>query len=74
MPGMRIFGSTCNIMLLSAPSPVQNLRVMGATTTQLKVGWDPPEQINGILKGYVLSTGTRHYVTEHDLWSQLQYM
>lgn len=38
----------------SVPGPPQSVRVLGATITQLKVGWDPPAEINGTLKGYYI--------------------
>ncbi|WAR31136.1 DSCL-like protein [Mya arenaria] len=34
------------------PGPPQSVRILGTTITQLKVGWDPPAEINGALKGY----------------------
>ena len=40
------------------PGPPENVRVIGATTTQLKIGWDPPHRSNGILKGYYVYNGT----------------
>jgi hypothetical protein len=42
------------VYLLSVPTAPQNLRIMGFTITQLKIGWDMPEQINGTMKGYRL--------------------
>ncbi|XP_074654877.1 uncharacterized protein LOC141908654 [Tubulanus polymorphus] len=41
----------------SAPSEVQNLHIAGCTTTQLKVMWEPPENRNGVLKGYYVYKG-----------------
>ncbi|XP_060595884.1 uncharacterized protein LOC132749955 isoform X2 [Ruditapes philippinarum] len=38
----------------SVPGPPQSVRVLGATITQLKIGWDPPSDINGTLKGYYI--------------------
>nr|XP_022325273.1 uncharacterized protein LOC111125594 isoform X4 [Crassostrea virginica] len=38
----------------NVPTAPTNLRVMGCTITQLKIGWDPPEQVNGTLKGYYI--------------------
>ncbi|XP_060068103.1 uncharacterized protein LOC132548269 [Ylistrum balloti] len=43
----------------SVPSAPQNLRVLGCTITQLKIGWDPPEHLNGVLKGYTVYQGDR---------------
>ncbi|KAK3087329.1 hypothetical protein FSP39_004729 [Pinctada imbricata] len=43
----------------SVPSPPQNLRVLGCTITQLKIGWDPPDQVNGALKGYYVFQGEK---------------
>ncbi|CAG5115519.1 unnamed protein product, partial [Candidula unifasciata] len=34
------------------PEAPQNLRVLGSTATQLKFGWNPPNIVNGVLKGY----------------------
>jgi len=45
------------LYLLSVPTAPQNLRIMGFTITQLKIGWDPPEQINGTMKGYHVYLG-----------------
>ncbi|KAL4219247.1 hypothetical protein ACF0H5_021829 [Mactra antiquata] len=36
----------------AVPGPPQSVRVLGATITQLKIGWDPPAESNGVLKGY----------------------
>ena len=44
-------------VLSAVPSPVCNLRILGVTTTQLKVGWDPPEENNGVLRGYTVYVG-----------------
>ncbi|XP_048773172.1 uncharacterized protein LOC125678626 isoform X3 [Ostrea edulis] len=38
----------------NVPTAPINLRVLGCTITQLKIGWDPPEQLNGTLKGYYI--------------------
>ena len=43
--------------MLSVPTAPQNLRIMGFTITQLKIGWDMPEQINGTMKGYHVYLG-----------------
>jgi hypothetical protein len=40
-----------------APGAPQNLRILGSTTSQLKVGWEPPEDPNGVLKGYYVYNG-----------------
>lgn len=34
------------------PSAPQNARVLNRTTTQLKLGWDPPDSPNGVVRGY----------------------
>ena len=47
----------CMFYLFSVPSPPQNVRILGSTITQLKVGWDPPEDYNGVLKGYYVFLG-----------------
>ena len=39
------------------PGPPENVRVIGATTTQLKIGWDAPHRSNGVLKGYYVYNG-----------------
>ena len=46
-----------NCYYLSAPTEPQELRVIGCTTTQLKVGWEPPEFANGHIKGYYVYNG-----------------
>ena len=43
---------------IAVPGPPQNVRILGNTTTQLKVGWDPPGETNGQLKGYYVYNGT----------------
>ncbi|KAL3870808.1 hypothetical protein ACJMK2_038848 [Sinanodonta woodiana] len=43
----------------SAPGPPQNVRILGSTITQLKIGWDPPEVNNGVLKGYYVYLGEK---------------
>ena len=43
--------------MFTVPSPPQNVRILGSTITQLKVGWDPPEDYNGVLKGYYVFLG-----------------
>ncbi|GFR92056.1 usherin [Elysia marginata] len=39
------------------PESPQNMRILGATISQLKVGWDPPENFNGVSKGYYVYHG-----------------
>ncbi|XP_067664231.1 uncharacterized protein [Haliotis asinina] len=39
------------------PSAPLDLKILGSTITQLKVGWDPPEHPNGVLKGYYVFYG-----------------
>lgn len=34
------------------PSAPQNLKLLAATTSQIKVSWEPPATPNGILSGY----------------------
>ena len=41
----------------AAPGPPESVRVIGATTTQLKIAWDPPLRCNGALKGYYVYNG-----------------
>ena len=48
---------TTMIYMLTVPGPPQNVRVLGATITQIKIGWDPPADINGLLKGYYVYLG-----------------
>jgi hypothetical protein len=43
--------------LESLPSAPINLRLLTATTTQLKVSWDPPEHPNGVLGPYYVYNG-----------------
>ncbi|GFO49572.1 usherin, partial [Plakobranchus ocellatus] len=47
------------------PEAPQNIRILGATISQLKVGWDPPENFNGISKGYYVYHGK--IMVEHTL-------
>ncbi|XP_070176149.1 uncharacterized protein [Littorina saxatilis] len=39
------------------PGPVSNLHVLGCTISQLKIGWEPPEVPNGVIKGYYVYQG-----------------
>lgn len=43
----------------STPGPPTNVRILGCTTTQLKVAWDPPDDTNGVLKGYYVYNGKK---------------
>ncbi|CAC5417187.1 unnamed protein product [Mytilus coruscus] len=45
------------------PTAPQNIRIVGYTISQLKIGWDPPDQINGTIKGYHVYLGEK--VHEH---------
>ncbi len=36
------------------PGEPRNLRIAGATTSLIKIQWDPPEKMNGALKGYFI--------------------
>ncbi|XP_071156062.1 uncharacterized protein [Mytilus edulis] len=47
----------------AVPTAPQNIRIVGYTISQLKVGWDPPDQINGTIKGYHVYLGEK--VHEH---------
>ncbi|KAL8562936.1 hypothetical protein ACOMHN_004628 [Nucella lapillus] len=39
------------------PGPPSSVQVLGCTISQLKVGWEPPEQCNGVIKGYYVYQG-----------------
>ena len=39
------------------PEEPTNVRILACTTTQLKIGWDPPSHANGVLKGYYIFNG-----------------
>lgn len=43
--------------LESAPTMPMNLKLLAATITQLKIAWDAPEKLNGILKSYCVYNG-----------------
>ncbi|ESP04761.1 hypothetical protein LOTGIDRAFT_155985 [Lottia gigantea] len=45
--------------LEGAPGPPTNIRVLGCTITQLKIGWDPPNVCNGTVKGYYVYQGSK---------------
>ncbi|XP_052091160.1 uncharacterized protein LOC127728036 isoform X3 [Mytilus californianus] len=47
----------------AVPTAPQNIRIVGYTISQLKIGWDPPDQINGTIKGYHVYLGEK--VHEH---------
>lgn len=49
--------TTMYFAVFSVPTAPINLRVLGCTITQLKIGWDPPEEVNGTLKGYYIYLG-----------------
>eukprot|EP00112_Aurelia_sp_Birch-Aquarium-sp1_P016609 Seg378.26 transcript_id=Seg378.26/GoldUCD/mRNA.D3Y31 product=Usherin protein_id=Seg378.26/GoldUCD/D3Y31 len=52
----------------SVPSAPQNARVLGRTTTQMKIGWDPPESPNGIVKGFqIYQPGKAGFTETKDL-------
>ncbi|XP_013414225.1 uncharacterized protein LOC106176403 isoform X2 [Lingula anatina] len=51
----------------SVPTPPQNFRILGSTTTQIKVGWEPPESANGHLKGYHVYLGKKEVDFVHEL-------
>lgn len=39
------------------PGEPSNVKVVAATTSQLKIGWDPPEEFCGIIKSYYVYLG-----------------
>lgn len=41
----------------SFPTEPLNLKVIGATTTLIKIAWDPPDKMNGVFKGYYVFNG-----------------
>ena len=43
--------------MILVPDEPAGLKVVAVTTTQVKVGWEPPERPNGTLKGYYVSNG-----------------
>lgn len=51
------------------PGPPENFRVLGATITQLKVGWEPPSSMCGNLKGYYVYVGNKEVDHTHELSS-----
>ena len=57
------------VCLFSEPSAPLYVRILGSTVTQLKVGWDPPENSNGILKGYYvfygMCTNSQKYIMQN---------
>lgn len=38
--------------LESTPGPPINLKLLASTTSQIKIGWEPPANPNGILTSY----------------------
>ncbi|XP_064616049.1 LOW QUALITY PROTEIN: uncharacterized protein LOC135480207 [Liolophura sinensis] len=53
----------------TVPGAPSNPRILGCTATQLKVAWDPPEQANGILKGYYVYNGQTLVEHTHEMMS-----
>ncbi|KAJ8038844.1 Usherin [Holothuria leucospilota] len=51
----------------SAPDPPEGLRILNATTSQLKLGWAPPTHNNGHLKGYMVFNGKQLVDTTTEL-------
>ena len=50
------------------PSAPQKLEVLAKTTNQIKIGWDKPEETNGVLRGYQVVTNGKINVVILDLW------
>lgn len=38
----------------SAPDPPRNMRISDLTNTSMVVSWDPPQNMNGVLRGYIV--------------------
>ncbi|ELU06668.1 hypothetical protein CAPTEDRAFT_189303 [Capitella teleta] len=53
----------------SVPGPPTNVRILGATTTQLKIGWDVPFECNGVLKNYFIYNGDKYHESTSELTS-----
>lgn len=49
------------------PDAPEALRVLGSTTSQLRVGWAPPQYHNGGLKGYIIYNGKHQVDTTPEL-------
>lgn len=56
----------------SLPGEPLNLKCAGSTTSLLKIMWDPPENINGLLKGYFIFNGQIFIEQTNDLMYILQ--
>ena len=41
----------------TVPGPPENFHVVATTTTQCKVTWDAPNEMNGVIKGYHVYNG-----------------
>lgn len=52
-----MFHQHFTVPVLSVPGPPVKLQVLGCTISQLKIGWEPPAQCNGIIKGYYVYLG-----------------
>ncbi|XP_063966390.1 uncharacterized protein LOC129277460 isoform X2 [Lytechinus pictus] len=51
----------------AAPDAPEALRVLGITTSQIRLGWAPPQYSNGGLKGYVVYNGKHQVETTSEL-------
>lgn len=52
------------------PTEPQNLKIVGTTTSIIKIAWDPPENMNGLFKGYFIYNGENLL----DQTNELNYM
>lgn len=51
------------------PTEPLNLKVAGSTSTLLKITWDPPDKLNGLMKGYYVYNGATLVEQTYDLMS-----
>lgn len=49
--------------IFPVPGPPTELRILGSTITQLKIGWDPPDNPNGVLREYYIYQGMKEHLT-----------
>ena len=59
------------LTLETPPSEPLNFRMLGSSTSLVRVAWDPPEKHNGILKNYFVYNGDTFVEQTNDLTSTI---
>ena len=56
---------TLQRMFFVVPGPPIHLQVVAASSRQLKLSWQPPEEPRGVLRGYHVYLGTGILIVSH---------